>query len=78
MNAGEGSLGTLDLHQGNLLILSLDKGFRSGLPGDQIDSLVSLPTILNQIPLPVLINSAFLKLADLFRAANNTGLSTFH
>ncbi|XP_075244740.1 integrator complex subunit 7-like [Convolutriloba macropyga] len=71
MATSERSLGTLSLHQGNLLILSLDKGFRSGTPGDQIDSLVRLPTILNQIPLPVLINSAFLKLADLFRAANN-------
>merc|ERR1712226_888159 len=68
----ERPLGTMSLHQGNLLILSLDKGFRSGSAGDQIDSLVRLPTILNQIPLPVLINSAFLKLADLFRAANNT------
>ncbi|XP_049612413.1 integrator complex subunit 7 [Syngnathus scovelli] len=55
----------------NSALLELDKGLRSGKPGEQCEAVVLFPKLFIKYPFPILINSAFLKLADIFRLGNN-------
>ncbi|XP_055090941.1 integrator complex subunit 7 isoform X4 [Symphalangus syndactylus] len=51
--------------------MELDKGLRSGKLGEQCEAVVRFPRLFQKYPFPILINSAFLKLADVFRVGNN-------
>ena len=42
-------------------------GLRSPRPGEQCEAIVRFPTLMDRFPFPILINTAFLKLADIFR-----------
>lgn len=42
-------------------------GLRSGKLGEQCEAVVRFPRLFQKYPFPILINSAFLKLADVFR-----------
>uniref|UniRef100_A0A8C7HSZ6 Integrator complex subunit 7 n=1 Tax=Oncorhynchus kisutch TaxID=8019 RepID=A0A8C7HSZ6_ONCKI len=44
---------------------------RSGKLGEQCEAVVLFPKLFQKYPFPILINSAFLKLADIFRLGNN-------
>lgn len=50
------------------LQFSLSLGLRSLKIGEQCEAIVQLSSILEKYPFPLLVNSAFLKLADIFRA----------
>ncbi|KAL7987345.1 hypothetical protein Chor_006264, partial [Crotalus horridus] len=52
-------------------LMELDKGLRSGKLGEQCEAVVRFPRLFQKYPFPILINSAFLKLADVFRVGNN-------
>ena len=41
-------------------------GLRSNNVGEQCEAIMKFPNLINQFPFPVLINTAFLKLADVF------------
>uniref|UniRef100_A0A8C0R0K0 Integrator complex subunit 7 n=1 Tax=Canis lupus dingo TaxID=286419 RepID=A0A8C0R0K0_CANLU len=43
----------------------------SGKLGEQCEAVVRFPRLFQKYPFPILINSAFLKLADVFRVGNN-------
>uniref|UniRef100_A0A8C2IPI1 Integrator complex subunit 7 n=1 Tax=Cyprinus carpio TaxID=7962 RepID=A0A8C2IPI1_CYPCA len=47
------------------------EGLRSCKLGDQCEAVVLFPKLFQKYPFPILINSAFLKLADIFRLGNN-------
>jgi len=49
-------------------------GLRSTSIGEQSEAIVQLPSLINQYPFPILINNAFLKLAEVFR----TGYVNWH
>lgn len=51
----------------NVLLNELDKGLRSQKIHEQYESLLFFSKLINQHPLPVTVNTAFLKLTDLFR-----------
>nr|XP_035121795.2 integrator complex subunit 7-like [Callithrix jacchus] len=55
----------------NSALMELDKGLRSGKLGEQCEAVVCFPRFFQKYPFPILINSAFLKLADVFRVGNN-------
>ncbi|XP_020909303.1 integrator complex subunit 7 [Exaiptasia diaphana] len=55
----------------NAALLELDKGLRSGKAGEQCESIVRFPNLFEKYPFPILINSASLKLAEVFRTGNN-------
>jgi integrator complex subunit 7 len=55
----------------NALLTDLDKGLRSPRPGEQCEAIVRFPSLFQRYPFPILINSASLKLADLFRNGSN-------
>jgi integrator complex subunit 7 len=57
--------------EANAALLEVDKGLKSSQPGDQCEAIVRFPTLMDQYPFPVLINVAFLKLADVFRTGSN-------
>lgn len=42
-------------------------GLRSGKVGEQCEAIVRFPRLFEKYPFPILINSSFLKLADVFR-----------
>lgn len=42
-------------------------GLRSGNVGEQCEAIVRFPRLFEKYPFPILINSSFLKLADVFR-----------
>lgn len=44
---------------------------RSTKIGDQCEAIVRFPVLFERYPFPILINSAFLKLADVFRTGSN-------
>lgn len=46
---------------------ALALGLRSGKLGEQCEAVVRFPRLFQKYPFPILINSAFLKLADVFR-----------
>ncbi len=47
------------------------KGLRSQKVGEQCEAIVRFPRLFEKYPFPILINSAFLKLADVFRDGSN-------
>ncbi|KAJ7341105.1 hypothetical protein JRQ81_004842 [Phrynocephalus forsythii] len=55
----------------NSALMELDKGLRSGKLGEQCEAVIRFPRLFQKYPFPILINSAFLKLADVFRVGNN-------
>ncbi|GAB6026056.1 hypothetical protein CHUAL_012262 [Chamberlinius hualienensis] len=55
----------------NSALTELDKGLRSGKSGEQCEAIVRFPRLFEKYPFPILINSAFLKLGDVFRVGNN-------
>ncbi|XP_035694337.1 integrator complex subunit 7-like [Branchiostoma floridae] len=55
----------------NSALLELDKGLRSTRVGEQCEAIVRFPRLFEKYPFPILINSSFLKLADVFRIGNN-------
>ncbi|XP_071963479.1 integrator complex subunit 7-like [Antedon mediterranea] len=55
----------------NSALMELDKGLRSTKVGEQCEAIVRFPRMFEKYPFPILINSAFLKLADVFRDGNN-------
>lgn len=55
----------------NALLTDLDKGLRSTRPGEQCEAIVRFPWLFERYPFPILINSASLKLAELFRNGSN-------
>uniref|UniRef100_A0A4X1TUD6 Integrator complex subunit 7 N-terminal domain-containing protein n=1 Tax=Sus scrofa TaxID=9823 RepID=A0A4X1TUD6_PIG len=48
-------------------LCALSVGLRSGKLGEQCEAVVRFPRLFQKYPFPILINSAFLKLADVFR-----------
>ena len=42
-------------------------GLRSQRVGEQCEAIVKFPILVDRFPFPVLINAAFLKIADVFR-----------
>uniref|UniRef100_A0A2K6QQZ0 Integrator complex subunit 7 n=1 Tax=Rhinopithecus roxellana TaxID=61622 RepID=A0A2K6QQZ0_RHIRO len=54
----------------NSALMELDKGLRSGKLGEQCEAVVRFPRLFQKYPFPILINSAFLKLADVFRVGH--------
>lgn len=55
----------------NSALMELDIGLRSPKIGEQSEAIVRFPCLFQKYPFPILINSAFLKLADIFRTGNN-------
>ncbi|CAG0917398.1 unnamed protein product [Notodromas monacha] len=55
----------------NMAMTDLDKGLRSSNVGEQCEAIVRVPRLFENYPFPILINSAVLKLADVFRFGNN-------
>ncbi|XP_068683543.1 integrator complex subunit 7-like isoform X2 [Montipora foliosa] len=55
----------------NTALAELDKGLRSSKVGEQCEAIVRLPGLFEKYPFPILINSALLKLADVFRVGSN-------
>ncbi|CAH1791227.1 unnamed protein product [Owenia fusiformis] len=55
----------------NTILMELDKGLRSSKVGEQCESIVRFQKLLEKYPFPILVNSAFLKLADVFRIGSN-------
>ncbi|XP_065340647.1 integrator complex subunit 7 [Cloeon dipterum] len=55
----------------NSALTVLDKGLRSANVGEQCEAIVRYPRLFEKYPFPILINSSFLKLADVFRNGNN-------
>jgi hypothetical protein len=42
-------------------------GLRSGKVGEQCEAIVRFPQLFEKYPFPILINSSFVKIADVFR-----------
>lgn len=57
--------------EANTALLEVDKGLRSTRVGEQCEAIVKFPSLMDRFPFPILINSAFLKLADVFRIGTN-------
>jgi len=57
--------------EANNALWELDKGLRSGKVEDQCEAIVRFPALFVKYPYPILVNSAFLKLADVFREGTN-------
>lgn len=55
----------------NSALTELDKGLRSAKVGEQCEAIVRFPRLFEKYPFPILINSACLKLAELFRTGTN-------
>ena len=53
------------------ILTDLDKGLRSANPAEQCEVVVRFPRLFEKYPFPILINSAFLKLADVYRNGTN-------
>ncbi|KAG8313328.1 Integrator complex subunit 7 [Homalodisca vitripennis] len=66
----DGGLGEPE-QDANSALTELDKGLRSGRVGEQCEAIVRFPPLFEKYPFPILINSSFLKLADVFRVGNN-------
>ena len=52
-------------------LISLKKGLHSSAIAQQIQSVVRFTDLITEYPLPIIANSALLKLADVFRDCNN-------
>ncbi|XP_039447746.1 integrator complex subunit 7 isoform X2 [Culex pipiens pallens] len=58
----------------NTVLIELDKGsigLRSAKIGEQCEAIIRFPKLFEKYPFPILINSSFLKLAELFRIGSN-------
>ena len=55
----------------NAALAELDQNLRCGRLGDQAEAIVRFPRLFAKYPFPILINSALLKLADVFRQGCN-------
>ncbi len=55
----------------NAALAELDQGLRCGRLGEQAEAIVRFPRLFAKYPFPILINSALLKLADVFRQHSN-------
>eukprot|EP00095_Tigriopus_kingsejongensis_P008596 snap_masked-scaffold6485_size3834-processed-gene-0.0 protein:Tk08596 transcript:snap_masked-scaffold6485_size3834-processed-gene-0.0-mRNA-1 annotation:"hypothetical protein TcasGA2_TC000973" len=55
----------------NSALAELDQGLRCGRLGEQSEAIVRFPRLFQKYPFPILINSALLKLADVFRQGSN-------
>ncbi|XP_057376792.1 integrator complex subunit 7-like [Daphnia carinata] len=55
----------------NTALTELDKGLRSVKIGEQCEAIVRFPRLFEKYPFPILINSALLKLAEVFRTGTN-------
>lgn len=55
----------------NSLLVELDRGLQSQNIGDQSEAVVRFTNLFERYPLPILINSACLKLAEAFRCGSN-------
>lgn len=69
-NFSDGTIGEPE-QDANSALTELDKGLRSGKVGEQCEAIVRFPRLFEKYPFPILINSSFLKLADIFRVGNN-------
>ncbi|XP_035205137.1 integrator complex subunit 7-like [Stegodyphus dumicola] len=56
----------------NSALTELDKGLRSAKVGEQCEAIVRFPRLFEKYPFPILINSACLKLAELFRTGSRS------
>ena len=64
--------GSSESEQGaNSALTELDKGLRSSKIGEQSEAIVRFPGLFEKYPFPILITSAMLKLADIFRQGSN-------
>ena len=61
----------LFLGDANTALAELDQGLRCGRLGEQSEAIVRFPRLFTKYPFPILINSALLKLADIFRQSSN-------
>ncbi|KAK3880532.1 hypothetical protein Pcinc_014980 [Petrolisthes cinctipes] len=52
---------------GNSALLELDRGLKSSRTGEQCEDISKFPALFEKYPFPILINSALLKLAEVFR-----------
>ncbi|KAG0233601.1 hypothetical protein BGW42_007350 [Actinomortierella wolfii] len=52
-------------------LVVLESEYRTHRPADQLHAIASFPQLFEEFPNPVIINSAFLKLADYFHETNN-------
>ncbi|KAJ7390820.1 Integrator complex subunit 7 [Desmophyllum pertusum] len=72
MNFGDKTSNNSDSWQdANTALAELDKGLRSSKTGEQCEAIVRFPSLFEKYPFPILINSALLKLADVFRVGSN-------
>ena len=55
----------------NAALAELDQNLRCCRLGDQAEAIVRFPSLFTKYPFPILINSALLKLADVFRQGSN-------
>lgn len=55
----------------NSILTELDKSLRSTSVGDQCEAIVRYPSLFQRYPFPILINSAALKLSEVFRNGSN-------
>ena len=55
----------------NAALAELDQNLRCGRLGEQAEAIVRFPRLFSKYPFPILINSALLKLADVFRQGSN-------
>jgi integrator complex subunit 7 len=53
------------------ILTELDRGLRSPRIGDQCEAIVFFAKLISSYPFPLVVNAAFLKLADLFRVSHN-------
>jgi len=50
--------------------VSIVVGLRSGKVGEQCEAIVRFPQLFEKYPFPILINSSFVKVADVFRVGS--------
>jgi len=55
----------------NSALTELDKGLRSVRIGEQCEAIVRFPRLFEKYPFPILINSALMKLGEVFRTGTN-------
>ena len=48
------------------ILLNIDRGLRSPVPSTQLEALAQVAPLLDQYPIPVIVNTALLKLGDVF------------
>ncbi|XP_008551700.1 integrator complex subunit 7 [Microplitis demolitor] len=71
MNAFNDTVAGEPEQDANSALIELDKGLRSKNTGERCEAIVRFPRLFEKYPFPILINSALLKLADVFRLGSN-------